>query len=157
MKKKLVVLVILIICVLKIYAQSECVIIKTMSGESAEYLLSENPKFTYGDNGAIVFTTLNVSIEYSASDIESVRFGDKSTTDIVKTEPSIISISMGQDKIKLFGLSPYEEISIYRIDGTLLKKYKVPKSGSLIIPFREHFGNFGIIKTRNQSFKISTK
>ena len=142
------------------YAQDDKVlgiIIELTSGAKIEYQLSRQPKLSF-DGQTITLTATGATVEYTATDLAKVTTGlvDKDITE------GIAEVSLRQGEIKatlgllrFSGFAANEPIRAYSISGALKVTYYTDANGTLILPMIDLPQGINIIKTNNQSIKIT--
>lgn len=135
------------------------IIVELSTGEKVEYMLTENPKFTY-DGQTITLTAKGVKLEYTPTQLARVTTGDvtKSGTsgiELSETQQGDIKVEAGF--VRLSGFTSGEPVRIYSVGGSLVATHKIESDGSLVIPVSTLPSGISIIKANQQTIKITRK
>lgn len=132
------------------------IIVELSNGEKLEYVLTDNPKFVY-DGQTITLTAEGVHIEYLPSDLAKITTGEvaSNSSDIqaLPTQQGDIKVYAGF--VRLSGFAAGEAVHIYSVSGSLLATLYIQPDGSLVIPVSTLPPGISIIKTNQQSIKIT--
>ncbi len=141
------------------YAQDKVpgIIVELSSGTKVEYRLSNNPKFVF-DGQTITLTADGVKVEYTPSELAKVTTGEvEGATGIVETEKQSGDIKVEDGFVRLKGFSAGEAVHVYSVIGTQMASYQISSDGSLLIPVSALPSGISIIKTNQQTIKITRK
>lgn len=141
------------------YAQDKVpgIIVELANGQKVEYKLSDNPKFVF-DGQTITLTADGVKVEYIPSELAKVMTGDvEGATGIVETEKQSGDIKVEDGFVRLKGFSAGEAVHVYSVSGTQMASYQISSDGSLVIPVSALPSGISIIKTNQQTIKITRK
>ncbi len=141
------------------YAQDKVpgIIVELSSGTKVEYRLSNNPKFVF-DGQTITLTADGVKVEYTPSELAKVTTGEvEGATGIVETEKQSGDIKVEDGFVRLKGFSAGEAVHVYSVSGTQMASYQISSDGSLLIPVSALPSGISIIKTNQQTIKITRK
>lgn len=141
------------------YAQDKVpgIIVELSSGTKVEYRLSNNPKFVF-DGQTITLTADGVKVEYTPSELAKVMTGDvEGATGIEETETLSGDIKVEDGFVRLKGFSAGEAVHVYSVSGTQMASYQISSDGSLVIPVSALPSGISIIKTNQQTIKITRK
>jgi len=132
-----------------------CVVVQFVSGEKAEWVISEKPKMKQLDD-KIVFYNDVTSVEYNTVDVAKLYFSQDGT--------GIIQIGVAKQEINfdstgfcLKGFLAGETVSVYAADGKLLAILTIANDGSLMLPVTTMAQGVNIVKVQDKSFKIVRK
>ena len=141
------------------YAQDKVpgIIVELANGQKVEYKLSDNPKFVF-DGQTITLTADGVQVEYTPSELAKVMTGDvEGATGIVETEKQSGDIKVEDGFVRLKGFSAGEAVHVYSVSGTQMASYQISSDGSLVIPVSALPSGISIIKTNQQTIKITKR
>ena len=136
-----------------------CVVVETTDGQRAEYLLTEQPQLRY-DGQTVTFTTTAVTVEYVTEQVARVFF-DKATPTPTAIAPTTakttdnLTFSTGHALIS--GLQPGEEACVCSPTGSIVATFQANGDGTLTIDLGTLPAGVSIIKTNQQSFKVTRK
>ena len=132
------------------------IIVELTTGEKLEYRLVDNPKIMF-DGTTITLTADGVMIEFTPTELKKVTTGEikdnSNGIDELNYKPGNISVFSGF--IRLSGFPAGESIRVFSVKGILLTNYYTSPDGILVIPLSSLPAGISIIKTNNQSIKIS--
>ena len=137
-------------------AQTKRVVLETTFGERMICQFSENPKLTHNDK-TVTLATSRVTVTYQTSEITKVYIDGDSSTKIESVNIDGEKIIINDDAVYLTGLSNGQIIRVYSVKGDLVKSLPVSDNGSVTIQLTNLPKGLYIIKTKNQSFKITRK
>ena len=132
------------------YAQDKVpgIIVELSSGTKVEYRLSNNPKFVF-DGQTITLTADGVKVEYTPSELAKVTTGEvENATGIEELRSQFV---------RLNGFGAGEAVRVYSVGGNLVATHYVESDGSLVIPISSLPSGISIIKTNQQTIKITRK
>ena len=132
------------------------IIVELSNGEKLDYVLTDNPKFMY-DGQTITLTAEGVHIEYLPSDLVKVTTGEvtSNSSDIIALPPQQGDIKIVAGFIRLRGFTHGEAVHIYSVSGSLIATFYIQLDGMLVIPLSSLPSDMSIIKTNQQSIKIT--
>lgn len=160
MKKKLLLFMLLAAVGIQVQAADKVpgVIVELASGGTVEIALTDNPKMVF-DGTAVKLTATNVDVEYTPTEIAKVRIDevDASNTAIeaAETEKGVMTLEGGF--VRLTGFATNESVSVYSLGGIQLASYKTNSNGSLAIDLSSLPSGISIIKTQQQSIKVTRR
>lgn len=134
------------------------VIVELSSGGTIEIALANSPKMVF-DGKKIKITSTNENAEYEPTEIAKVKIGEVDATD---TGINDIQEEKGQIKteggfVRLTGFSANEAISVFSINGVLVGTFRTDANGSCSIELGNLPSGISIIKTKNESIKITRR
>lgn len=134
------------------------IIVELNSGKKIEYRLVDHPKLLF-DGNKITLTTDEVMVEYTPVDLKKVMTGE---VDNIETDIQELPLSQGNIKVEsgfvqLSGFDVGETVRVYSVNGGLTASYKTGSEGSLVISISSLPSGISIIKTINQSIKITKR
>ena len=141
------------------YAQDKVpgIIVELANGQKVEYRLADNPKFVF-DGQTIKLTAESVAVEYTPSELAKVTTGEvEGATGIEELETKLGDIKVEAGFARLSGFTAGEAVKIYSIGGSLVATHYVESDGSLVIPISSLPSGISIIKTNQQTIKITRK
>ena len=141
------------------YAQDKVpgIIVELADGQKVEYKLSDNPKFVF-DGQTITLTADGVQVEYTPSELAKVMTGEvEDATGIEETETQSGDIKVEDGFVRLKGFSAGEAVHVYSVSGTQMASYQISSDGSLVIPVSALPSGISIIKTNQQTIKITKR
>ena len=141
------------------YAQDKVpgIIVELANGQKVEYRLTDNPKFVF-DGQTITLTADGVQVEYTPSELAKVMTGEvEDATGIEETETQSGDIKVEDGFVRLKGFSAGEAVHVYSVSGTQMASYQISSDGSLLIPVSALPSGISIIKTNQQTIKITRK
>lgn len=150
-------IILLLLILFSIGAKAEpCVVVATSNGESV-FFFNEKPSFTY-DGQKVQFTTSATQIEFSPSNILSVKIDDRVNTSIEKISNSNgnIAYSLDDNGLTINGCNPNEKISLYSVNGTLIAESLAQNSTAYFCISQLPCGIY-IVQTKASSIKIIKK
>lgn len=135
---------------------SPCMVVEMKTGEKIEYFLTDTPQLKHNDE-RVLLTTKKTNVEYETSRIAKVYFSESVNSGIkdIKTSDTVIQLS--PESIHLSGFSPNESIQILSLNGNVYRSLSVSNDGSLTISLSDLSIGVYIIKSTNQSFKITRR
>ncbi len=133
----------------------KCAVVETTSGERMEYLLSDLPRIVYSD-AKVVLTTNKTVVNFNPQEVKKIYLGE-STTDISDVKGPDGTLKMQDNMLSLSGYTANEAVVLYTIDGRQLWQEHVDAQGRLTISLSQLPAGIYIIKTNNQSVKITKK
>lgn len=158
-KKFLLLLGLISMGVINGYAQDKVpgIIVESANGQKVEYKLSDNPKFVF-DGQTITLTADGVKVEYIPSELAKVMTGEvEGATGIVETETQSGDIKVEAGFVRLKGFNAGEAVRVYSVSGTQTASYHTSTDGSLMIPLSSLPSGISIIKTNQQTIKITKR
>lgn len=141
------------------YAQDKVpgIIVELANGQKVEYKLSDNPKFVF-DGQTITLTADGVKVEYIPSELAKVMTGEvEGTTGIEEMETQSGDIKVEAGFARLSGFTAGEAVRVYSIGGSLVTTRYIESDGSLVIPISTLPSGISIIKTNQQTIKITKR
>ena len=141
------------------YAQDKVpgIIVELSSGAKVEYRLADNPKFVF-DGQTITLTADGVKVEYTPSELAKVTTGEvENATGIEELRSQQVDIKVEDGFVRLKGFSAGEAVHVYSVSGTQMASYQISSDGSLVIPVSALPSGISIIKTNQQTIKITRK
>lgn len=134
------------------------VIVELSSGGTIEIALINSPKIVF-DGKKIKITSTKDNAEYAPSDIIKVKVDEVDAND---TGINSIQDEKGQIKyeggfVRLTGFPANETISVFSINGVLVNTFRTDANGSYTIDLMNLPSGMSIIKTRNESIKITRR
>ena len=141
------------------YAQDKVpgIIVELANGQKVEYRLADNPKFVF-DGQTIKLTAEGVAVEYTPSELAKVTTGEvENVTGIEELKSQQGDIKVEAGFARLSGFTAGEAVKIYSIGGRLVATHHVESDGSLVIPISSLPSGISIIKTNQQTIKITRK
>ena len=133
------------------------IIVELSSGTKVEYRLSNNPKFVF-DGQTITLTADGVKVEYTPSELAKVTTGEvENATGIEELRSQQVDIKVEAGFVRLNGFGAGEEVRVYSVGGNLVATHYVESDGSLVIPISSLPSGISIIKTNQQTIKITRK
>ena len=141
---------------LKAQELSPCVVVEMKTGEKIEYFLTDTPQLKHNDE-SVLLTTKKTNVEYETSRIAKVYFSESVNSGIKDIKISDTVIQLFPESIHLIGFSPNESIQILSLNGKVYRSLSVSNDGSLTISLSDLSIGVYIIKSTNQSFKITRR
>ena len=141
---------------LKAQELSPCVVIEMKTGEKIEYFLTDTPQLKHNDE-RVLLTTKKTNVEYETSRIAKVYFSESVNSGIKDLKTSETVIQLSPESIHFSGFSPNESIQILSLNGNVYRSLSVSNDGSLTISLSDLSIGVYIIKSTNQSFKITRR
>ena len=141
------------------YAQDKVpgIIVELANGQKVEYRLADNPKFVF-DGQTIKLTAEGVAVEYTPSELAKVTTGEvENATGIEELRSQQVDIKVEAGFVRLNGFGAGEEVRVYSVGGNLVATHYVESDGSLVIPISSLPSGISIIKTNQQTIKITRK
>ena len=141
------------------YAQDKVpgIIVELANGQKVEYRLADNPKFVF-DGQTIKLTAEGVAVEYTPSELAKVTTGEvENVTGIEELKSQQGDIKVEAGFARLSGFTAGEAVKIYSIGGSLVATHYVESDGSLVIPISSLPSGISIIKTNQQTIKITKR
>lgn len=141
------------------YAQDKVpgIIVELANGQKVEYKLSDNPKFVF-DGQTITLTANGVKVEYIPSELAKVMTCEvEGTTGIEEMETQSGDIKVEAGFARLSGFTAGEAVRVYSIGGSLVTTRYIESDGSLVIPISTLPSSISIIKTNQQTIKITKR
>ena len=132
------------------------IIVELANGQKVEYRLADNPKFVF-DGQTITLTADGVQVEYTPTELAKVMTGEVEATGIVETEKQSGDIKVEAGFVRLKGFSAGEAVHVYSVSGKQVASYQISSDGSLLIPVSALPSGISIIKTNQQTIKITRK
>ena len=133
------------------------IIVELSSGTKVEYRLSNNPKFVF-DGQTITLTADGVKVEYTPSELAKVTTGEvENATGIEELRSQQGDIKVEAGFVRLNGFGAGEAVRVYSVGGNLVATHYVESDGSLVIPISSLPSGISIIKTNQQTIKITRK
>ena len=141
------------------YAQDKVpgIIVELANGQKVEYRLADNPKFVF-DGQTIKLTAEGVAVEYTPSELVKVTTGEvENATGIEELRSQQGDIKVEAGFVRLNGFGAGEAVRVYSVGGNLMGTHYVESDGSLVIPIFSLPSGISIIKTNQQTIKITRK
>ena len=141
------------------YAQDKVpgIIVELANGQKVEYRLADNPKFVF-DGQTITLTADGVKVEYTPSELAKVTTGEvENATGIEELRSQQGDIKVEAGFVRLNGFGAGEAVRVYSVGGNLVATHYVESDGSLVIPIFSLPSGISIIKTNQQTIKITRK
>lgn len=131
-------------------------VVSTKEGNRVGYSLREEPILSFTDSD-LVITTTNVDINYPLSDIAQITYGDDVVSGIVNLYMDKQNLRIESENIILTCLNEYDHITIFSLNGELIFEKYLQESSKYQIPLSQFPKGVYIIKTINNTYKISIK
>ena len=133
------------------------IIVELANGQKVEYRLADNPKFVF-DGQTITLTADGVKVEYTPSELAKVTTGEvENATGIEELRSQQVDIKVEAGFVRLNGFGAGEAVRVYSVGGNLVATHYVESDGSLVIPISSLPSGISIIKTNQQTIKITRK
>lgn len=134
------------------------VIVELSSGGIIEIALANNPKIVF-DGKKIKITSTKDNAEYAPSDILKVKVGEVDATDtgIIGIQEEKGQIKSEGGFVRLTGFPANEAISVFSINGALVGSFRTDTNGLCSIDLSNLPSGIFIIKTKNESIKITRR
>lgn len=138
-----------------IYAQNtpNALVVRLLSGESATYLLQEQPRIYFASTELIIAWSA-YEARYSVKELERYYFKHIEDTKIHDLEEELLSIHQSENCLTITGIQQTHTITIYTPTGILIGTYKPNKKGNTTIPMGEYMPGIYIVKYGNKTTKI---
>ncbi len=128
--------------------------IQVRDGSTRQYLLSSKPVITFQDNLCHVNGD-GVSADFDMADIEYVKILENSS---VSETINDIKIDLRDPNfVKIFGLPEGENITLYNLNGFILKEAKSDSFGFCELEIHDLSTGVYIITSKKSTFKIYKK
>lgn len=143
---------------------AKCIVIETTDGEKMECFLSANPKLQQ-NNDVVTLTYTDIigetdkinTVEFKTLQILKVYFSEAALPSAINgvkaSEESRINIEAGM--IHFSGYQADEKVRVYSLSGQFILEASVPANGELTLSVSSLPKGVSIIKTNNQSIKIT--
>lgn len=102
------------------------------SGESTVFMLGDHPILTFGD-AELTFSSDNESVTLDATQIHTFEFTTLSTTGLNDVNMSFGIVSLNGDVLSLSGFAPGSIVSVYNVNGTLVRDVTTGSDGGVDI------------------------
>ena len=133
---------------------SSCLVVEMKTGEKVEYYLSEKPQLKHNDE-SILLSTQKTSVNYETQNVSKLYLSEGINTGIKDIRPTDSAIQLFPESIRLSGFFPRESVRILSLGGSEYRLYSISDDGSLTIILSDLPAGVYIIKTNNQSLKIT--
>lgn len=132
------------------------IIVELSSGKKVEYRLDDHPKLVF--NGQTINLTADgVQVEYTPLELMKVTMGE--VTNVNSGIDEHLSVQNGimveSGFVRLTGFNATEVVAVYSTNGIKRADYFVGGDGSLVIPISSLPIGISIIRTKEQSIKIT--
>lgn len=147
----------LLLCVFSLtgYAENkaEALVIELVSGETATFILKEQPKLTFS-GGELIIKSGECETSYKVSDLQRYTFKFAESSGITQSADKSQTITQTAGHIRLDGLSPDTQIKTFSVNGILVATDAADSNGSATISVSNLPKGVYIIKYGDKSTKI---
>ena len=123
----------------------------------AKFAFTEKPVVTYAGN-ELVMTTTKTSVQYLIYLLQKIDFDVEELPDDVqdvKTAPTgDVRFSFRDGALVVTGSEPETTVTLYRVDGAVVKQFRTDRNGSATIPTARLNRDVYIVRTQHVSFKF---
>ena len=158
MRKQLLFLSLLLAMSISIHAVEKVsgVIIELTSGGKVEIAIASNPQITY-DGTTIRLSSSTIKTVYTPADIAKVYVGevDSSVSAISTVEATKGTMVVDGGFIRLSGFAVGTTVNVFTLGGVQTNSFKTDSNGSLNMSLTSLPKGVSIIKTNNESIKIT--
>lgn len=123
------------------------------SGHDVVVLFCERPRVTFVGNDIVVNTNMGI-VSYSADDIVRFTYESVAPSAINNVQTYGMTISFSDDAVRIANLSPCERVSLYAIDGKLLRSTTADSQGRVSLQLRGNTNIVYLLKTSSTTLKI---
>lgn len=131
-------------------------IVCTKDGSYVGYSLIEEPTLSF-TNSDFVITTPNVDINYPLSDITQITYSDNWVSGVADLCLNKQELRIESENIVLSCPNEHDHIFIFSITGKLMFEKPLQEKGEYKISLSQFHKGVYIVKTINNTYKISIK
>lgn len=131
-------------------------IIWNKDGSKVAYSLGENPKITFTET-EIEIENSDVLVFYPLENLLRFTYEKDESSSVKDISSDHIYFKYNKESLQFFGLKEYSTISICTLNGMLIHKTRISKSGDYSYPLSHLNSGVYIIKINELSYKISVK
>lgn len=156
MKIKLTLMTLLLTMTVGLWAQNttQRLVVWQKNGEKVYFNLAEEPKTTFED-GKLVIKTTKTTVYYHLENVLRYTYeGEIPNVDGMKLKPGEIRFFQGKDKMAFDGLPNGQDISVYSLDGKLLKTQTSHSGQQAVISLASYPTGTYIVKVGDATYKF---
>ena len=156
MKMKLTVMTLLLTMTIGLWAQNttQRLVVWQKNGEKVYFDLAEEPKTTFED-GKLVIKTTKTTVYYHLENVLRYTYeGEIPNVDGMKLKPGEIRFFQGKDKMAFDGLPNGQNISVYSLDGKLLKTQTSHSGQQTVISLTSYPTGTYIVKVGDATYEF---
>ena len=156
MKRKLTLMTLLLMMVVGLWAQNttQRLVVWQKSGEKVYFDLEEQPRTTF-EGSQLVITTSKTTVFYQLENVLRYTYeGMVTAIDGPRLKPGEIRFLQGEDKMSFDGLPDGLDISVYSLDGKLLKTLKSHGGEQTVISLAGYPTGTYIVKVGDATYKF---
>lgn len=156
MKRKLTLMTLLLMMVVGLWAQNttQRLVVWQKSGEKVYFDLEEQPRTTF-EGSQLVITTSKTTVFYQLENVLRYTYeGTMTAIDGPSLKPGEIRFLQGEDKMSFDGLPDGLDISVYSLDGKLLKTLKSHGGEQTVISLAGYPTGTYIVKVGDATYKF---
>lgn len=142
--RKIIIILLLMLCQTMAFAGGSALLITFNNGNTAEYVLSEQPKVSF-DGNMMQIVTSDVSTSYVRSEVKNFSFVEAPAPTAIDVVPQVHNTFEYRDAtVRTSGST----VEVYSLDGRLIH------SGTSIVSLASEPSGVYVVKTGNQVIKI---
>ena len=156
MKRKLTLMTLLLMMVVGLWAQNttQRLVVWQKSGEKVYFDLEEQPRTTF-EGSQLVITTSKTTVFYQLENVLRFTYeGTMTAIDGPRLKPGEIRFLQGEDMMAFDGLADGLDISVYSLDGKLLKTLKSHGGEQTVISLAGYPTGTYIVKVGDATYKL---
>ena len=134
----------------------ETLIVQMKNGSESAFFLKDKPKVTFeGTNLKVSATTGNVS--FALADVLRFTYAKRSSTGISEQVVDPTEVTYENDVLVISQLQADAVVSIYALDGKLIRQLKPQRTGTYRITLSELPLGLYLVKADNVTYKITKR
>lgn len=156
MKRQLLTALLLITVSIMVYAQADGkqLVVWQKNGEKVYYQLADLPETTF-ENGKLVITTKNATVQYNLANIVRYTYENLYTSiDLLPNERSVI-INREDDTVTFQNLKEGSVVLVYGTNGVLLETLRATSGQPLTVSIGQRPAGMYIVKCGSETIKMT--
>ena len=154
--RKLFIMLLLILTGMGAKAQdtTQRLVVWQKNGEKVYYDLAEEPETTF-ENGMLVIKTTRTTVYYQLANVLRYTYeGNITDVDGIQLHPGEMRFMQGKDQMAFDGLPNGQDISVYSLDGKLLKTQTSHSGQQTVISLASYPTGTYIVKVGDATYKF---
>ncbi|MBQ8064443.1 MAG: hypothetical protein IJ144_02355 [Prevotella sp.] len=137
-----------------------CVVVEQTDGTRTEYLLTTEPRVSY-DGSVVRLQSSEADVELAVADVAKVYLAESVLPTGISSSAAAggrsVRVRLTAGGLELSGLEPGSDASAVSLDGRRLSGSRAGNDGSLLLPLSNVSGGVIVVRTSNQSFKLTLR
>lgn len=152
--KKGLLLICLLICVLRVSAESiNALMLHMTSGKQIICMLDELPVVSFKGKELVLISRTDI-ISYQADEIVKFTYTYVNTTMVGETRKLSTMFKLEDNVLCAYNLEPLSKVFIYNMDGMLITSADTGRNGEVTISLPQSSNSVFVVKTSVANFKL---